>query len=365
MVDSRDQFGGRAVTIPYLVAGAALISFVLCALLRHVPLLDSPDGGRKQQKAPVPRTGGIGILGAILITLGAFALLAEPSSLEGMAGGRFLFALALVITPWVIGFLDDWLGLSALLKLALLCGWAVFAAVPFFMSGGAGGLLLGLAVTAWLVVITNAVNFMDGANGLAMGSVAIMHVGLFPLYAVLMMCFGNCVRDPVGEFALVAQLALFGAVLGFLVWNMRGGLYAGDCGSLGAGGLFGLMAVYHLGAGMDGVRAALVVLTLSLPFLIDVLWTLAWRSLKGRNLLQAHTDHAYQRLIARGWGHASAAAFWWGMTLVCAVLAVVTMFGAAESSVQVDAFPVLQLVTLAVLAVIGSGLWWLERSRAQ
>ena len=365
MVDSRHKFGGRAVTILYLIAGSALISFVLCTLMRRVPLLDAPDGGRKQQKAPVPRTGGIGILGAILITLAAFALLSDPAPLNGMGAGQFLFVVALALTPWVIGFLDDWLGLSALLKLALLCGWALVAAIPFFLSGGAGGWLIGLAVIAWLIVITNAADFMDGANGLAMGSVAIMHLGLFPLFAVLMLCFGNCVRDPAGEFAMVAQFAMFGAVLGFLVWNMRGMLYAGDCGSLGAGGLFGLMAVYHLGEGMDGVRAALLGLTLALPFLIDVLLTLAWRSLKGRNLLQAHTDHAYQRLIARGWGHVGVAAFWWGMTLICAIMGVVTMFGAAESAEQANAFPVLQLVTLLALAAIGAAFWSLERFRAQ
>ena len=353
------------MTIFYLVAGAALISFVLCTLARHLPLLDAPDGGRKQQAAPVPRTGGIGIFGAILITLGAFAVMAEPSSLAQMPAGRILFAVALAVTPWAIGFLDDWLGLSALLKLALLCGWAVIAAIPFFMSGGTGGWLLGIAVIVWLIVITNAVNFMDGANGLALGSIAIMHVALFPLFAVLMLCFGSCVPDPIGEFAMIAQFAMFGAVLGFLVWNLRGGLYAGDCGSLGAGGLFGLMAVYHLGDGMDGVRAALLALTLALPFLIDVLLTLAWRTFKGRNLLQAHTDHAYQRLIARGWGHLSVATFWWSMTLICAVMGVVTMFGAAESTDQADDFPVLQLTALVALAALGSVFWWLERSRTQ
>ena len=353
------------MSLLYLIAGAALISFVLCTLARRLPLLDAPDGGRKQQKAPVPRTGGLGILGAVLLTLVAFGLMSGESPLNGVAAGEFLFVLMVVLAPWLIGFLDDWLGLSALLKLGLLCGWALCAAMPFFMSGGAGGWLIGLAVIAWLVVITNATNFMDGANGLALGSVAIMHAGLFPLFAVLMLCFGSCEPDPVGEFAIVAQFAMVGAVLGFLVWNMRGALYAGDCGSLGAGGLFGLMAVYHLGDGMDGVRAALLALTLSLPFLVDVLLTLVWRGLKGRNLLQAHTDHAYQRLIARGWGHASVAVFWWSLSLICVVMGVVTMFSAAKDAANPDDFPVLQLVTLVALAGIGSAFWLLERLRAQ
>lgn len=349
------------MTVTYLSLGAALISFVLCALMRKVPLLDAPDGGRKQQKAPVPRTGGLGILGAVIVAFVAFLLTSDAERVGGADPGDLIGAVALVLTPWVIGFFDDWLGLSARLKLTLLIAWAVLAAVPFFLSGEPWAWLIGLGVIVWLVVITNAVNFMDGANGLAMGSAAVLHVGLFPLFAIMMLCFGNCAPDTIGEFGIVAQFAFFGAVLGFLAWNLRGKLYAGDCGSLGAGGLFGLMAVYHLEAGMDGVRAALLAMTLALPFLVDVLLTLVWRSLKGRNLLQAHTDHAYQRLIARGWGHLSVAAFWGGMSLICAVMGVVTLFGAAE--VSPDRFPMLQLVALVALGAIGSAFWWLERSR--
>ena len=87
--------------------------------------------------------------------------------------------------------------------------------------------------------------------------------------------------------------------------------------------------------------------------------------MKGRNLLQAHTDHAYQRLIARGWGHVGVAAFWWSMTLICAIMGVVTLFGAAESAEQTNVFPALQLVTLLALAAIGTAFWSLERFRAQ
>tara|TARA_R100001086_G_C11842077_1_gene259308 strand:- start:1605 stop:2663 length:1059 start_codon:yes stop_codon:yes gene_type:complete len=349
------------VTVTYLSLGAALISFVLCGVARKLPLLDAPDGGRKQQKVPVPRTGGLGILGALILAFAAFMLTSDVDLLNGASPASLGGAIVLVLAPWIIGFLDDWLGLSAKVKLVLLIVWAIAAALPFFLSGEPWAWLIGLGVVLWLIVITNAVNFMDGANGLALGTSAVMTVGLFPLYAILMLCLGNCVPDPLGEFAIVAQFAFFGAVLGFLAWNLRGVLYAGDCGSLGTGGLFGLMAVYHLDVSMDGVRTALLGVTLALPFLIDVILTLAWRSLKGRNVLQAHTDHAYQRLIARGWGHISVAAFWWAMSLICAVMGVVTLFGAAEASP--DGFPTLQFVALAALAAIGSAFWWLERSR--
>ena len=349
------------MSVSYLVAGTALISFVLCALARRVPLLDAPDGGRKQQKAPVPRTGGLGMLGALMIALAAFAATSGPGAMAEAQPVQILFMAFLAVSPWLIGLADDWLDLSARFKLCLICLWAALAAAPFLVSGP---MLIGVAVFGWLIVITNAANFMDGANGLALGTLGIMHVGLFPAYAIMMLCFGTCAPDLFGEYAIVAQFAMFGAVLGFLAWNVRGVLYAGDCGSLGAGGLFGLLAVYHVSASMDGLRVALLGLTLSLPILVDVLLTLAWRSLKGRNLMQAHTDHAYQRLVARGWRHIAVAALWWGMTLLCAVAGVLALFSPVATGDPTDAFPVQQLVALIALGAAGSGLWLWERRRA-
>ena len=107
---------------------------------------------------------------------------------------------------------------------------------------------------------------------------------------------------------------LFGALAGFLLHNLRGRLYAGDAGALGLGALF---AALSLASGLDIWTIA----TLALPFLIDVLLTLAWRLKHGRNLLDAHLDHAYQFLIKGGWSHLETALLYWGLTATAAVLA--------------------------------------------
>ena len=343
-----------------LFAGATVLSFLLCGLAKYLPLLDAPDGGRKQQAAPVPRTGGLGIFLSLCIVVAIGAVSLGVFDGTSVAPWKIVGVLALVITPFLIGFADDWLGLRALTKLCLLLAWAIAGASPFLLSGTLAGFVIGLAAIGWLVVMTNAVNFMDGSNGLAIGSAGLIVIGLFPLYAVMMMCDNGCGPDPVGGLGLLAQFAFFGSVTGFLFWNMRGVLYAGDTGSLGSGGLIGLMTLYYVSATLDGLRAVLFALTLCLPFLIDVLLTLVWRTMKGRNLLVAHTDHAYQRLKARGWGHVTAALVWWGMTALCIVAATAALFFDIKPAGKL---PVMQGVALAGLTVLGAGLWLWERSR--
>lgn len=345
-----------------LVAGAIVLSTILCGLVRFLPLRDAPDGVRKHQSAPVPTAGGLGILLATALTLFIVAVQGELVS-----GGTIGMAvddgvILLVLAPWVIGFFDDWRGMPAIVKLCLMSAWALAAAWVLMPSGDLVGALIAVLVFGWLIVITNASNFMDGSNGLALGSLGIMCVGLFPLYAILLFCLGDCKPHPHDEAALLTQLILFGAVCGFLVWNMRGVLYAGDTGSIGLGGLFGLMAALHFGATSDGYRTIFYVVTISLPFLVDVLLTLAWRTMKGRNLMVAHTDHAYQRLRARGWTHTRTAVVWWGMTLLCVVAAAVVLFIETDNISQRNTFPTLQASVCVALAVIGTLMWLRERS---
>lgn len=344
--------------ILYLLLAGAVLSFAACWLVRLLPLRDAPDGGRKQQAAPVPTAGGLGILAATVTAVLYVALQPDAVPPGTLPAGDLVAILLLVLAPWLIGFADDWLGLPALVKLGLLCAWAIAAAWPQLM---AGHILIALGIFVWLLVITNATNFMDGSNGLALGTAGVMMLSLFPLYVLLMFCWGDCVRHPVAELSVVTQIVSAGGIGGFLVWNMRGALYAGDTGALGMGSLFGLMVVYHLDASMDGLRAILFALTVSLPFLIDVLMTLVWRSTRGQNILKAHTDHAYQRLRAKGWGHLKAALVWWAMAAGCVIAAVVSLFIGIDS--ERDGFPVEQLFTLILLALLGAVLWWGERAR--
>jgi UDP-N-acetylmuramyl pentapeptide phosphotransferase/UDP-N-acetylglucosamine-1-phosphate transferase len=315
-------------------ASFALISFAIClgaiTIVKRSGVVDAPDGGRKQQRAAVPRLGGVAIAAGALLggLISCFILFfawgVDP--LDGLAQlGASLADLmrgyesiiVFVTGAFLLGLWDDIWTANTKLKLlglaALSLGAAAFGLVPAALSSPWGELTLPLILVigsaAWLLVFTNAVNFIDGADGLAVGSLAIMLIGLAVIGTV------------VGDWTFsILWFPLFGAIAAFLLHNLRGTLYAGDAGALGLGALF---AALSLASGVDIWTIA----TLALPFLIDVLMTLIWRARHGRNWLEPHLDHAYQRMIASGWSALDVAILYWGLSAVSAAAAYIAAQG--------------------------------------
>nr|WP_238934952.1 hypothetical protein [Maricaulis parjimensis] len=213
-----------------------------------------------------------------------------------------------------LGLLDDLFTLSERLK------FVVLLAVSFALSAMTGpvvtlglGLelpwLVGLAGSALFVFTTaNAVNFMDGSDGLIVAC-------LIPACLAL----GVMTGSPVAVI-LAAGLA------GFAVWNAplmreRGRLFSGDVGSLGVSVLFAGLALDWAGEATPG--SAWLVALLLLPLLGDVLLTMGARVKAGRSPFVAHRAHAYQLLIRTGTSHRKVALLWGGMSLACGVLALI------------------------------------------
>jgi UDP-N-acetylmuramyl pentapeptide phosphotransferase/UDP-N-acetylglucosamine-1-phosphate transferase len=220
----------------------------------------------------------------------------------------------------LLGLADDILKLRAVVKLGLMT-LAAFAMAALGLRADVMGfwpdavvalpLVLALAGSVlWLVVVTNAVNFMDGANGLAMGMAGIAALGLAVCGAVIG-----------AEHITLASVALAGGLAGFLLWNVRGLLFVGDAGALFTGAVLA-----GLGLEMVRLRPDLMFVPpiLLLPFLSDVLLTLAWRAKHGKPLWVAHLDHTYQVAIKTGLKHTQVA----GVHAVWALNAAVVAVGA-------------------------------------
>ncbi len=295
-----------------------------CALVKRLNVVDAPDGQRKSQTAPVPRLGGLAILlGTLFGTVIGFLLLMLSYGVNSFTtfldliagtvriGSSLAPAFAFTAFGFLVGLWDDLWQANTKIKLIGLTAGALLSVfgglmaqglpTPWFELEQETFLVIGSA--AWLLVMTNATNFMDGSNGLAIGCVAIM---LAALYAI---------GISAGDWGFsVWMFPLFGAILAFLMHNLRGSLYAGDAGALGLGALFSALA---LASGLEVWTVA----TLALPFLLDVLLTLVWRARRGRNWLATHLDHAYQRLIADGWSHFDVVVLYWGLTACAGAMA--------------------------------------------
>ncbi|MEM7765857.1 MAG: hypothetical protein AAF253_00030 [Pseudomonadota bacterium] len=343
-----------------------IVSLVLCRLMMAVSVRDAPDGGRKQQDAPVPTAGGVAILAAIAAPLVGLAVLAGVRPEEVATGliavqpfgSWVLFVLGLGL----VGVIDDWIGLPAMVKFVLLAAASVAVATQLpavdlsvpWISGGPEAtdtvpLLMVAGLALWIFVFVNATNFMDGADGLAMGSLAVMFAGI----GIGLGVFYRPMLEFVGEamwMVLLTPVVAVAAIAGFLVWNLPGKIYAGDTGALAIGGLFAVMAAFtgaHLGIWYP--------LILALPFLVDVGMTLAYRALRRQNLLKAHREHAYQVFIRRGASPVRVSILWWAFSVIC-LFAAIAVLRQPEAEREVYGAGL-----FLVLAVSGAVLWIWQR----
>ncbi len=320
---------------------AAVPAIAACRVVMALRVLDAPTEARKTQTAPVPTAGGAGFgLAAIFAVQWLSDWRPDYDVLAIETGG---------IAALMIGFYDDRFHLSAIVKLVLLMavciGLTVFgiradviepwpgASLDLGMLSGAVGSLL------WLFVLANAVNFMDGANGLSMGMAAIAAVGL---------CICSAVA---GEFGLaLVSAALSGALAGFLVWNIPGRLFAGDAGALFVGATLGAISLALVNVRPDWVFIPAIVM---LPWLTDVLLTLIWRTRRRKPLFSAHRDHTYQIALKAGMKH-------WQVSLIHAVWALNAATVAVVAAMVGGYMPV-----IAFLVLLAISIWIHERVRRE
>ena len=252
--------------------------------LARVNMIDVPTS-RSSHTAPVLRGGGIAVAaGAIVATAGqwssqAFVAVAVSSALLG-----------------AVGLADDRLGLSA--KTRLVAQLAIPAGImPLLLDGMSATRWWTWCFAAlcvlWCAAFTNAFNFMDGVNGMAVAQTAVAGVGL------------AVVGNHIGLTALaVAGLAIAGAAAAFGPFNLPVAImFLGDVGSYFIGAW---LAVLALIAVRNSVPPEVIVAPF-LVYLLDTSTTLIRRARRGEHLFQAHREHAYQRLVQLGWSHAKTA----------------------------------------------------------
>lgn len=274
--------GEREIAALLIAFGASLITVRAVELFaRRWGLFDVPKA-RGMHRLPTPRIGGVGLLvgTATGTAVGGWPLHTEVAIILG--GG---------VALWTAGFVDDVHPLRAWPRLITQTGVGIVAAVLIaptllidlpWTSITIGGWLAVILATLWIVGTVNAMNFIDGTDGMA-GSLAIAAVPA----AVLL---GGTSTDTL-------SLALAGSCAGFLVWNHHpASVFMGDGGSQ----FLGYSIATALLLGMPGpVPAVPIVLALA-PLILDTGSTVVARLASGVNPLTPHDTHLYQRLARAG-----------------------------------------------------------------
>lgn len=281
-----------------MFAVLAALSFLAAFLLVRLLLsrfarfaLDQPNA-RSLHEAPVPRTGGIAVLGGTAL---AFAFGAAPLWLPA----------ALAATLAAASFVDDVHRLPTLARLAVHVSASAF--LLWYLLSPMHPLEVALLVVA-LAWITNLYNFMDGSDGLA-GGMAMIGFGTYAFAAWL---------D--GETALAAFcLALSSASAAFLFYNMHPArIFLGDVGSIPLGFLAGTLGL--VGWRNDAWPLWFPLLVFG-PFIGDATVTLVKRLLRGERVWRAHREHYYQRMVRMGVGHRGTALVGYALMIACSGVA--------------------------------------------
>jgi UDP-GlcNAc:undecaprenyl-phosphate GlcNAc-1-phosphate transferase len=282
------------------LVAASVLTPVIRDAAQGAGLLDEPDG-RKVHETPIPRLGGVAIAAAFYLGVAAALVVARTAgSPLGLETGHLPAILVGAALIAAIGVLDDTQGMRARVKFA---AQVVVALVAYGLGlsidrldGPWGSLALGIwslpLTVAWIVAVVNALNLIDGLDGLASG-VALTVLGAFFLIAT-----AGGATPP----SLIVLAAGAGGAVGFLRYNLHpASIIMGDTGSMLLGYLLAAAGISLTQIGSPAVAPWVPLVALGLP-LGDTAWTVVRRMVTGEPVFVADRRHIHHRLLALGLG---------------------------------------------------------------
>lgn len=315
--------GGAIAAFCIAVVGTQAIE----RFARRRALYDEPSD-RRTHPSPTPRLGGAaiaaGTLGGVLLSSGGM----NNEALLILAGGGALLAIGLADDLHELAVAPRYVIQTAVsIVTALMLAPELRVDLPFASAVITGPAAV-VVVTLWLTATINIFNFMDGIDGMVAGGTAAMLPALIVVG---------------GTAGGVIALPLAAACLGFLVWNYHpASIFMGDGGSQFLGYMVGTSLLLAPG------EAQMVPAVLAFaPFIVDTSATLARRAASRKNLVEAHTEHFYQRLVRRGLSQRSVSTAYVIAVLGCGILAM--RYTAATDTVQAGLLAVPLGFWLAVL----------------
>ena len=341
----------QTVVVAFLIS--LTVALVLTPLVRGAAVrfgaLDHALTSRKIHGKPIPRLGGVAIVAAFFVPL--LALFFFDTGVGRLLWSQPQRALALILGALAIaalGTFDDLRGSGARIKFTV----QVLVAALMWMAGyrldtiaspfGTLDLgLLGFPLTVlWIVGVTNALNLIDGLDGLATG-VALAATGTIlwvslsngrPLMALFMAC-------------------LAGALLGFLRYNFNpASIFMGDSGSLFVGFVLAATALQTHEKSTTAVSLLVPLVALGLP-IGDTLLAMTRRMVRGQPMFSSDAGHIHHRLMARGLSHRATVLALYGISIVLAGIAVALYHSDVE---QTLAF-VGAIVAIAAMLLFSAG----------
>ena len=322
-------------------ACAALVAYTVTPPVRllafRIGAVDVPTDSRRMHKKPTPRIGGLAIfLGFTIATL----VFCEPTSelYSIWIGGAILVGL---------GILDDIFRLSAWLKLIVqlfvagiaVCFGIVIDHITLFGTVIEFGAFSIPITIIWIAGLSNAINLIDGLDGLACGVSAITSISIF----LVTLITGDVTS------AMITAI-LIGSCFGFLPYNKNPArIFMGDTGALFLGYTLSIISVQGLFK-LHTVLAFLVPLSIFALPILDTLIAIIRRLAHGQSPFHPDRGHLHHKLVDMGFTHKEAVRMLYAISGLAGLIAVVytdAMF--QESSTRIWKTLIIVFVAIVIL----------------
>ena len=317
------------IAIAFLLAfiTAFVITPYTIRLAIKVGAVDVPSD-RRVNKKPMPRLGGLAVISGFLVSM---IYLIISMAIEGKINfleDNLYIKLAMIILG-ITCYIDDVKGIKPLTKLA----GQTLAAIVVVQSGvlidnftipfKENSIVLNevfsyILTIGWIVGITNAINLIDGLDGLSSGITLISCISLLIIFALN--------ESPL--IAIVLITALAGSIVGFLPYNFNPAkTFIGDVGSNFMG--FALSIISILGVAKTYTAIVLIapIIVLALP-IFDTLWAIIRRIVKTKSIkgvFKADKGHLHHRLMAKGFSQKQSVLILYGITAILGMTAVILL----------------------------------------
>ena len=297
----------------------SVVALVVAAALTPIMRIVSPKIGavdrpeqRRVHTAPMPTAGGLGIFIAFWVAAAAVGALDSPTTVGILIGSALLALLCLTDDIYHLSPAPRFLGQIVVALIAVRWGVRVAGLTnPLMLFGGNSYLALGTwsvpITVAWIVFMINAINWIDGLDGLAAG-VCALAAGTLAAMAI------SAGMSQVG----VLGAAIAGACLGFLPYNfVPARIFMGDTGAMFLGYILACISVSGAFKSTAALAVFVPLLVLGIP-IYDTLSTTIRRALNGKSIYIADRTHLHHRLLARGFSQTQTVLLIYGITaLLC------------------------------------------------
>lgn len=301
-------------------------------LANKVGAVDEPKDERRINKVTMPRLGGLAVIAGFFVSIVyLLTVMVMENKIDLNAESYYIKLIGFGVGALIIGvtcFIDDVKGVPALGKLfaQLLAALVVVKAgvridtldIPFFNIANASPIFYAGLTVVWIVGITNAMNLIDGLDGLSTGISLIACLSLLIIFSLN--------GSPLISIVLIT--ALGGALCGFLPYNFNPAkTFIGDTGSNFLGYCLSIISILGIAKTYTAIVIVAPLMVLALP-IFDTLSSIVRRVIAGKSLkaiIQPDANHLHHKMLKKGFTQKQAVLIMYGLSATFGMFAIILM----------------------------------------